>query len=999
MGLRDSCGPGHPEGLQKGEIRNMNSLVGKSTGIALLMAAALLAALFAMGVFSATGVSAHDPDDATGLHGDATVAATIAPHAELIEYTGAADPEFADTGIQIWHDLAPPVDGTSGLVNAYPDFDSPNRVDLTYDEDTHAYKLNLEDSWEFLVILSLGAAGTTTSIGYSGESTDVSGYTYDSAFTPRDTADLMRVDLNDPLSDFGRKLTISVTDTADVLRTGTYYVNFRYDNPASSDSPGAAVGLTLKARAAATIPPGSDITVNLKDFGVPSTIAEERVLIQTLNNTGDVISGTPDVPDGGVMDSFRPEAIEVSGMEVKLTLPAGAADSENPAKSIAASVETNADPNYQIVFKQSAGITNPVTRGLKTVEIEDEDTANDEQIVMVRSKVSLDTSSGKRGTAVTLTATGIKDGGATAFLLVGCIDKDPACTATPATADIPLGNANASGNTVSIAISTTSSDFNHGVSQRDSLGNVLIEADTPYPKDSFLAGANLIYVVDGTGAKTDGAARFTITPTISVDADSVQQGDEIEITYEDWYFGGHAVKVTIGGEEVPETTDIAANATATPAVAAASVDLGLNADGEGEFTVTVPTTVRLGIQEIKVTGSTDTREGSLDDLKADSVTGSVTVGALDIDVNPSTIVLGQQFTINVSGFSDNLDGDDQITEVKVGDVPLEQSTAGTTISNLTIDTNGDFSDTFAIKSTQKVGTGTTAKEASEHLTPETYRVRVVDATGRVAVGTITIAEPSITIDPTVSRRGTTVTVVGEGFPATRVVNLYYGGTDDEDLLGAVLADSSGEVRFTFTVPSTAQIGEEQDVIARSAAIPQNKFRAKSVHSLPPQEVIVTPTTVASGGRVNIEGHNMPLFTLVGLQIGGIGVAGKGVETDGLGSFVINNVLVPQLKAGTHALEAEVATQGTDKKEVVRAQIVISSEITRDSSEAFENLIDNGTLTRVWNLDRQTQTWSFFDPAPEFADFNTLNEVSSGQIVTIIMNAQDTFQGQTLFTDS
>ena len=34
----------------------MNSLVGKSTGIALLMAAALLAALFAMGVFSAPPV-------------------------------------------------------------------------------------------------------------------------------------------------------------------------------------------------------------------------------------------------------------------------------------------------------------------------------------------------------------------------------------------------------------------------------------------------------------------------------------------------------------------------------------------------------------------------------------------------------------------------------------------------------------------------------------------------------------------------------------------------------------------------------------------------------------------------------------------------------------------------------------------------------------------------------------------------------------------------------
>ena len=44
----------------QGEIQKMNSLVGKSTGIALLMAAALLAALFTMGVFSAGSVGAQD---------------------------------------------------------------------------------------------------------------------------------------------------------------------------------------------------------------------------------------------------------------------------------------------------------------------------------------------------------------------------------------------------------------------------------------------------------------------------------------------------------------------------------------------------------------------------------------------------------------------------------------------------------------------------------------------------------------------------------------------------------------------------------------------------------------------------------------------------------------------------------------------------------------------------------------------------------------------------
>ena len=61
-------GPRHQRDRTKGELGNMNSIVGKSTGIALLMAAAMLAALFAMGVFSATGVGAHDGHDGADDH-------------------------------------------------------------------------------------------------------------------------------------------------------------------------------------------------------------------------------------------------------------------------------------------------------------------------------------------------------------------------------------------------------------------------------------------------------------------------------------------------------------------------------------------------------------------------------------------------------------------------------------------------------------------------------------------------------------------------------------------------------------------------------------------------------------------------------------------------------------------------------------------------------------------------------------------------------------------
>ena len=120
-----------------------------------------------------------------------------------------------------------------------------------------------------------------------------------------------------------------------------------------------------------------------------------------------------------------------------------------------------------------------------------------------------------------------------------------------------------------------------------------------------------------------------------------------------------------------------------------------------------------------------------------------------------------------------------------------------------------------------------------------------------------------------------------------------------------------------------------------------------------------------------------------------------IATDGTGSFT-ETVLVPQLTAGTHPVEV-TAGRGDTAVQVIKFLDVVSV-ITRQSEDAFTDIISSGTLTRVWNLDRATQTWSFFDPSPEFAEFNTLTEVTSGQIVTIIMNAQDTFQGQTLYVE-
>ena len=74
--------------------------------------------------------------------------------------------------------------------------------------------------------------------------------------------------------------------------------------------------------------------------------------------------------------------------------------------------------------------------------------------------------------------------------------------------------------------------------------------------------------------------------------------------------------------------------------------------------------------------------------------------------------------------------------------------------------------------------------------------------------------------------------------------------------------------------------------------------------------------------------------------------------------------------------------------------VRTAPVSRPASEVFSGLGDR--LEQVWHLDRATQTWKFFDPDPGLAVFNTLTEVSKGDVVSVVLSDGDTvrFQGDT-----
>ena len=107
------------------------------------------------------------------------------------------------------------------------------------------------------------------------------------------------------------------------------------------------------------------------------------------------------------------------------------------------------------------------------------------------------------------------------------------------------------------------------------------------------------------------------------------------------------------------------------------------------------------------------------------------------------------------------------------------------------------------------------------------------ATGsnRVAEGSIEIPKAAITLDPVTSRRGTTVSVSGSGFPSSDLVQVKYDNAGTSVTVAAGAADASGAVSIDFVVPSYARIGTKHDVEATSVGIFAG-VTAKSTHETP-----------------------------------------------------------------------------------------------------------------------------------------------------------------------
>ena len=366
----------------------------------------------------------------------------------------------------------------------------------------------------------------------------------------------------------------------------------------STENAGADVRVTIEANAGISILGGTDISVTLSGFGIPSSIDEDDVIIYSEDFDG------------------NPDSVAVDDSEVTLTVPLRTSKGQAAGQTKTTAISGA----YTILFKSSAGLTNPALAD-KTydVTVSDADSEDQEETIKVIKTASVKPTFVTRGGDATVTAKGLRDGTTTVYLLE--MNDDEEYVRGPA-----LGTGTADDGVVEIEIDTD---------------NKALKADATAADDEDV-GVNKLRVIDSNNGQVGKDFTLGIKPTVKLGSETAKRSANLEISVSDWYYGD-IDRVTIAGLNAEFVGDDVE-----------SIDVG--SDEKATFKVTVPGKVRTGDQEVKVYGDNP------NDLNTASATATVDIVVLPLSVSPSTVVPGHRVTITGSGFVSRA----VVTEIAIG---------------------------------------------------------------------------------------------------------------------------------------------------------------------------------------------------------------------------------------------------------------------------------------------------------------------------------------------
>ena len=792
----------------------------------------------------------------------------------------------------------------------------------------------------------------------------------------------------------------------------------------STPSPGAQVGVTVAFENDGEIDNFSTIDIELKGWGIPDDIDIRDVQIRIYATGTDLTDDERDTPITGTGGSGLATDVSVSGNVITLEI--------NDEADEGSAIDIDDGALAAIVFRKGAGLTAPALAGSYDVVVTTEGaTDTEENAVTVSPILSIDPTSGGGDAEITVSGKAFTDGTGSLFTEAlidpdfnsdGIIDTLIEGTSNPTTGS-PNGWAlDVDGDDEAnydllleegVDNNATTDDQYKAVPQdegnlanaqslgyRISLAPAPVDPDTTplegtpmlpaatYDDDEFLKdvtvddgefsttieakdleiggdkGRSSIRITDAGG--TVARATFQVTGTATLGSDSVGKGELLEISLSDW-IATLPNEVTIGGIIVADATDAAYD---DDDETMAGETLFRDADGEqidppdtedldeGAFTfyVKVLGEVRLGTKTVVLF------DRDADNPRLNSA--NVEITALTLTVSPTTAVAGQEVTVEGTGFTS---GQDMLKSVTVGGMPVARLSNRTNVDLYDVLSGGRIAITFAVPG---------------EVTSGSQPILVTDDTGRVGEATLMVPEPSITLDPTSSRRGSTVTVNGIGFPADATIFLDYGDIDD---LTSGRTNNTGVFTASFDVPSSAVIGGEVDI---TAALDDDTFEAMATHTVPDRAITVTPDVVRSGDTVNIVGTGFPRYTDVEVAFAGGDLRSASARTNQNGDFTAQYV-IPGIDPGTHVLQVEAG--GIGASWVLSVPAGPTPTVSTAVRDVFAAEIASGNLIVAWQYDNNTSAWTFFDPALDDAD-NTYTVANSGDYLFINWVEDTTFQG-------
>ena len=557
-----------------------------------------------------------------------------------------------------------------------------------------------------------------------------------------------------PVGNGDAVVTVTLTDELDGEDTATIAVTVTESTVVGSTVPGSDQSLTV--RGYLDYNDTDNITVKLKDFGVPSSIDNDNVVVSV----------------GG--DRANPSDVEISSTTITLVAPF------DPDEDDVERLESDGSNLTTITFRRSAGISLPTVHDDYEIEVSTADTDDDgvDNTVEVRRQVTVKPTSGKRGTEITITAKGYSDN--THDIVMG--SGDNSLTESADATDGVL--------TLTVDTSVKNNDGNSvfqgpdGTETTIAVGDVdatfTIEASFTWKPESPTPGQDITITLSDIEPSSSESVDITIG---GQDVQNVgDAGDDKDTTWKgqvhgDTPLGNRKIAVSVGKKDLKaQNITVGTNElTVTPTTAVpgqtisidgdgftarGTVDLSevtvdgvqvatetgttqaINNNGNVSFDISVPDDVSSGSATVKVVGSGD-RIG----------TATITIAKAEITLSPTESLRGEDITVSGTGFPAN-------------DLVLIKYNGGT-VNTASTSPTGTFEQDITVPARQNINPG------------GKYEVEAVSQVNEVDVSATEdheIKDPAISMDPTSAVAGSSITINGSNFKGfLQVHSIVIGG--------------------------------------------------------------------------------------------------------------------------------------------------------------------------------------------------------------------------------